>query len=299
MKVLITGASGQVGLFITGKFKEAGWQVFAPSHSELDICDEEAVRKTVITIKPQMIINAAAYTAVDQAEKEPDLAHQINAVAPGYLSAAAAEIKAVIIHISTDYVFDGCNQEAYQETDLPHPLNVYGASKLAGELEVISANPHHIILRTSWVFSEYGKNFVKTMLSLAQQRKTLNIVNDQYGGPTYAGDIADALLVIANHVTSTRLFSSWGVYHYCGRPGVSWYQFAKAIFVHTLQSGVISDLPVVGAISSSQYSSLAVRPLNSVLNCSKIETVFGISQPDWQKSLDAMLVSFQHRTLPF
>ena len=299
VRVLITGAYGQIGLFITHKFKQAGWQVYATSHSELDICDEDAVREAVFTIRPQLIINAAAYTAVDQAEKEPRLVHQINAVAPGYLSAAAAEAGAVIIHISTDYVFDGSKQGAYLETDLPHPLNVYGASKLVGELQVIAANPHHIILRTSWVFSEQGKNFVKTMLSLAQQRKTLNIINDQYGGPTYAGDIADTLLVIANHVTGTRLFSGWGIYHYCGQPVVNWYQYAKAIFAHALQSGVISTLPEVNAISSSQYSSLAVRPLNSFLNCSKIKTVFGISQPDWQASLDAMFILLQHRKLPF
>lgn len=295
MRVLITGAYGQVGLFITHKFKQAGWQIFTPSHSELDICDEDAVREAVFTIRPQLIINAAAYTAVDQAEKESELVHRVNAAAPGYLSAAAAETEAVIIHISTDYVFDGCKQEAYLETDLPHPLNVYGASKLAGELKVISANPHHIILRTSWVFSEYGKNFVKTMLSLAQQRKTLSIINDQYGGPTYAGDIADTLLIIANHVIDTRLFSGWGVYHYCGKPVVSWYQFAKAIFAQALQSGVISALPEINAISSSQYSSLTARPLNSFLNCSKIKTVFGISQPDWQASLNAMFILLQHR----
>lgn len=295
MKVLITGAFGQVGQFITLKFKQAGWQIFTPSHSELDICDEDAVRKAVFAIRPQLIINAAAYTAVDQAEKEPKLVHRINAVAPGYLSVAAAEAEAVIIHISTDYVFDGCKQAAYLETDLPHPLNVYGASKLAGELQVIAANPHHIILRTSWVFSEQGKNFVKTMISLAQQRKKLNIINDQYGGPTYAGDIADALLIIADNVTKTHMFSGWGVYHYCGKPEVSWYQFAKAIFAHALQSGVISALPEVNAISSSQYSSLTTRPLNSFLNCSKIKTAFGISQPDWQASLDTMLISLQHR----
>lgn len=299
MTVLIIGTSGQVGLFITCKFKQAGWQVFAPSHSELDVCNENAVHKIVSAIRPQLIINAAAYTAVDQAENEPYLAYQINAVAPGYLSAAAAEAGAVIIHISTDYVFDGCEQEAYLETDLPNPLNVYGASKLAGEVKVISANRHHIILRTSWVFSENGKNFVKTMLSLAQQRKTLNIINDQYGGPTYAGDIANALLVIANHITGARLFSGWGVYHYCGKSAVSWYQFAKVIFVHALQSSIISELPVVGAISSSQYPSLAVRPLNSFLNCSKIKTVFGISQPDWQTSLEVMFILLQHRKLPF
>ena len=295
MKVLITGASGQVGQFITCKFKLAGWQIFAPSHSELDICDEIAVREAIFTIRPQLIINAAAYTAVDQAEKEPELVHQINAVAPGYLSAAAAEAGAVIIHISTDYVFDGSKQGAYLETDLPHPLNVYGASKLVGELQVIAANPHHIILRTSWIFSEYGKNFVKTMLSLTQQRKVLNIINDQFGGPTYAGDIADALLIIANHVIDTCLFSGWGVYHYCGKPVLSWYQFAKAIFAQALQSGVISALPEINAISSSQYSSLTARPQNSWLNCSKIKTVFGVSQSDWQASLDTMLISLQRR----
>lgn len=298
MKVLITGASGQVGLFITHKFKQAGWQVYATSHSELDICNEDAVRKAVFAIRPQLIINAAAYTAVDQAENEPYLAHQINAVAPGYLSAAAAEVGAVIIHISTDYVFDGHKQGAYEETDLPHPLNVYGASKLAGEHNVISANPHHIIFRTSWVFSEYGANFAKTMLLLASERNELNIVTDQFGGPTYAGDIADALVNIAGKVANTPDFSGWGIYHYCGMPYVSWYQFAKVIFAHASQSGAISTIPETHGISSAEYPSLTVRPRNSTLNCSKIKAVFGISQPDWQQSLDAMLVSFQHRKSP-
>lgn len=297
MKVLITGAYGQVGLFITHKFKQAGWQVYATSHSELDICNEDAVRKAVFAIRPQLIINAAAYTVVERAEKEPALAHQINAVAPGYLSAAAAEVGAVIIHISTDYVFYGHKQGAYEETDQPHPLNVYGASKLAGEHNVISANPHHIIFRTSWVFSEYGVNFAKTMLRLASERDELNIVADQFGGPTYAGDIADALVNIAGKVANTPDFSGWGIYHYCGMPHVSWHQFAKTIFAHALQSGVIATIPEVHGISSAEYPSLAVRPRNSTLNCSKIKMVFGLSQPDWQQSLDAMLASFQHRKL--
>nr|WP_321239556.1 dTDP-4-dehydrorhamnose reductase [uncultured Tolumonas sp.] len=298
MKVLITGAHGQVGLFITHKFKQAGWQVYAASHSELDICNKDAVRKIVFVIRPLLVINAAAYTAVDQAEKEPDLAHQINAVAPGYLSAAAAEVGAVVIQMSTDYVFDGCKQGTYKETDHPHPINLYGVSKLAGEQHVISANPHHIIFRTSWVFSEYGSNFAKTMLRLAGDRDELRIVADQYGGPTYAGDIADALVNIAGKVTNTPDFSGWGIFHYCGTPYVSWYLFAKAIFVRTFQLGIISTFPEIKGISSAEYPSLTVRPRNSTLNCSKIKAVFGISQPDWQQSLDAMLVSFHQRKLP-
>lgn len=298
MKVLITGAHGQVGLFISHKFKQAGWQVYVTSHSELDICNEDAVRKAVLAIRPQLIINAAAYTAVERAEKEPDLAHQINAVAPGYLSAAAAEVGAVIIHISTDYVFDGHKQGAYEETDQPYPINVYGASKLAGEHNVISANPHHIIFRTSWVFSEYGVNFAKTMLRLAGERDELHIVTDQYGGPTYAGDIANALVNIADKITNIPDFSGWGIFHYCGMPYVSWFLFAKAIFARTFQLGIIFSFPEIKGVSSAEYPSLTVRPQNSTLNCSKIKTVFGISQPDWQQSLDAMLVSFQHRKSP-
>lgn len=297
MKVLITGAHGQVGLFISHKFKQDGWQVYATSHSELDICNEDAVRRIVFSIRPRLVINAAAYTAVDQAEKEPDLVHQINAVAPGYLSAAAAEVEAVIIHISTDYVFDGHKYGAYKETDQPHPINVYGASKLAGEHNVISANPYHIIFRTSWVFSEYGSNFAKTMMRLASERDELNIVTDQFGGPTYAGDIADALVNIAYKVANSINFSGWGIYHYCGMPYVSWHRFAKAIFASASQSGAISTIPEAHGISSAEYSSLAVRPGNSTLNCSKIKTVFGLSQPDWQQSLDIMLTSFQHRKL--
>lgn len=290
MKVLITGAYGQVGLFITHKFKQAGWQVYATSHSELDICNEDAVRKTVSAIRPQLVINAAAYTAVDQAEQAPDLAHQINAVAPGYLSAVAAEVGAVIIHISTDYVFDGNKRGAYVESDQPHPLNIYGACKLVGEQNVISANPHHIILRTSWVFSEYGTNFVKTMLRLASERDELNIVADQSGGPTYAGDIADALVNIAGKVANTPDFSGWGIFHYCGMPYVSWYLFAKTIFTRAFQLGIISTFPEIKGISSAEYPSLTVRPQNSTLNCSKIKAVFGLSQADWQKSLDIMLI---------
>ena len=297
MKVLIIGAFGQVGQFIAWKFKLAGWQVFAPSHRKLDICNEEAVRKFVFTMRPQLVINAAAYTAVEQAEKEPDLVYQVNAVAPGYLSAAATEMGAVIIHISTDYVFDGCKQGAYKETDQPHPINVYGASKLAGERNVITANPYHIIFRTSWVFSEYGSNFAKTMLRLARERDVLNIVTDQFGGPTYAGDIADAIVNIAHKVANFTNFSGWGIYHYCGMPYLSWYQFANVIFAHASQVGAISTVPETHGISSAEYTSLALRPQNSTLNCSKIKTVFALNQPDWQQSLDIMLTSFQHRKL--
>lgn len=299
MKVLITGVHGQVGQFVTHKFQMAGWQVYATSHAELDVCCENVVHACIRRFKPHIVINTTAYTAVDLAEKESSIAYQVNALASSYLSAAAADVGAVILHLSTDYVFDGYKQDAYLETDRPNPLNSYGISKLAGEIAVIAANPHHIILRTSWVFSEVGSNFVKTMLRMADNCKELNIVVDQFGGPTYAGDIADSLLMIANNVIQQSTFSQWGVYHYCGDPVVNWYLFAESIFSCALHYGIISSCPRLNAVTSEQYPSLAARPMNSYLNCSKIKNVFGIGQPDWQESLKIMFASFQDRKLSF
>ena len=202
VKILITGANGQVGSCLVSQLKDSKYDVLALDKSGLDISNREAVFAVVEQFLPTIIINAAAYTAVDKAESESSIAHDINAQGPLYLAEAAAKIGAILLHISTDYVFNGLGENAYREDDKTDPQSIYGRTKLEGELAVLSANPQSIILRTAWVFGEIGNNFVKTMLRLAKNRDSLGIVGDQVGGPTYAGDIATALIQIAQSVVA-------------------------------------------------------------------------------------------------
>ena len=282
-KFLITGAKGQVGHCLTKQLMGKA-EILAVDRDELDITDQSAVKKMVEFFKPDVIINAAAHTAVDRAETEVALSEMINVNGPQYLAEAANEIGAVILHISTDYVFDGTGTSEYNEEDKPNPQGVYGRTKLAGEFAVQAANPKHIILRTAWVFGEHGHNFVKTMLRLAKERESLGIVGDQFGGPTYAGDIAKALIEIANQILAGKK-NAFGIYHFTGKPYVSWYEFAKAIFAETEMQKIIERQPLVNRIATSDYPTPAKRPTNSRLNLEKIDRTFGIQPSDWRTAL--------------
>ncbi|MDY3122958.1 MAG: dTDP-4-dehydrorhamnose reductase [[Actinobacillus] rossii] len=282
-KFLITGAKGQVGHCLTEQLMGKA-EILAVDRDELDITDQSAVKKMVEFFKPDVIINAAAHTAVDRAETEVELSEMINVNGPQYLAEAANEIGAVILHISTDYVFDGTGTSEYNEEDKPNPQGVYGRTKLEGEFAVQAANPQHIILRTSWVFGEHGHNFVKTMLRLAKERESLGIVGDQFGGPTYAGDIAKALIEMANQILAGKE-NAFGVYHFTGKPYVSWYEFAKAIFAEAEMQKIIERQPLVNCIATSDYPTPAKRPTNSRLNLEKIDRTFGIQPSDWRTAL--------------
>ena len=282
-KFLITGAKGQVGHCLTEQLVGKA-EILAVDRDELDITDREAVSQAVKTFKPDVIINAAAHTAVDRAESEVELSEAINVKGPQYLAEAANEIGAIILHISTDYVFEGTGTGEYKEGDQTNPQGIYGRTKLEGEIAVQQANPRAIILRTAWVFGEHGHNFVKTMLRLAKDRDSLGIVGDQFGGPTYAGDIAKALIEMSNQILSGKE-NAFGVYHFTGKPYVSWYEFAKAIFAEAELQNILAKSPLVNSIATSDYPTPAKRPANSRLELTKIKQTFGIEPSDWQKAL--------------
>lgn len=284
MKILVTGSNGQLGSCLVKQLSlMPDIEFLAVDREQLDIIDSAAIARLVNQFKPDAIINAAAYTAVDKAEQEVELSYAINRDGPQYLAEAANQVGAVIIHISTDYVFAGNKEGEYLETDATDPQGVYGKSKRAGELAVAAACPRHFILRTAWVFCETGNNFVKTMLHLAQNRDEFGVVCDQFGGPTYAGDIAKTLIVIAKAISKGN--QSFGIYHYSGLPHVNWHQFAYEILRQAKSQGLLNKDIRVNAITSEQYPTPAKRPINSKLDCNKILHYFGIEASDWRTAL--------------
>ncbi|CUW09720.1 dTDP-4-dehydrorhamnose reductase [Serratia grimesii] len=284
MKVMIVGSAGQVGQELV-KRAPSGWEILATDRSQLDITDAQQVNRLVSSFCPHVIINAAAYTAVDKAELEPALAFAINRDGPKYLARAAKVCGAKIIHISTDYVFPGDKSGLYMESDATGPTGVYGLSKLEGELAIAQECSEHIILRTAWVFGEHGHNFVKTIIRLASERTKLSVVGDQFGSPTYAGDIADSLLTIARKVTCKSDSRMWGIYHFSGTEYVCWADFAIAIINSAYENNLITQKPDVHAIATSQYPTPAKRPANSKLDCSKIQEIFTLKSSDWRAAL--------------
>lgn len=282
-KFLITGAKGQVGYCLTQQL-QGKHEILAVDRDELDITDQSAVKNAVENFHPDVIINAAAHTAVDRAETEVELSEAINVKGPRYLAEAAKDVGATILHISTDYVFDGQREGKYKETDATDPQAVYGKTKLEGEQAVAKANDKFIVLRTAWVFGEHGNNFVKTMLRLAKTRDTLGVVADQIGGPTYAGDIAASLIQIAEKIIAGEDVQ-YGIYHFTGEPYVSWCDFAKAIFDEAVSQNILEKAPHVNAITTADYPTPAKRPANSCLDLTKIQRVFGIQPSNWQKAL--------------
>ncbi len=287
MSILVLGAGGQVGREIAGRLGEAGQ---ALTRSALDITRPDAIARALDRHHPKVLINAAAYTAVDRAEAEPDRAEAINRDGAAHLATACAQRGIALLHLSTDYVFDGRADAPYTPADAVNPLGQYGRSKAAGEAAIRQALPAHLILRTSWVFGRHGGNFVKTMLRLARDRDALNIVDDQIGGPTPAAAIAEALLGLARTIVSGGAWP-WGTYHYAGAPAVSWRGFADVIFAEALQAGLISRAPQVRAITTAEYPTPALRPLNSQLDMRDTEARLGLSPPDWQAALQALLRS--------
>lgn len=276
MRILLFGCNGQVARCVR---EEAGaaHEVTALGSEEADLMQSGAATTAITANQPDMVINAAAYTAVDRAEDEKDAAMRLNKNAAAEMARTAKVVGAPFIHISTDYVFDGHSDAPYREGDPTNPLNIYGASKLAGERAVLAENDSAIVIRTSWVFSEFGGNFVKTMLRLAGERDALNIVDDQIGGPTAARDIARALLTIAEK--KHRGAPGEGVYHYQGTPGVSWAGFASKIF------DIAGNAVTVTPIATKEFPTPATRPLRTILDCARIERDFGVAQPDWRIAL--------------
>ena len=276
MSILVFGRSGQVATELA-----TSPDVIALGRAACDVTDADAIRAAIESHAPKAIINAAAYTAVDRAEAEPDAAAALNARAPAVMAEAAAARGIPFVHVSTDYVFDGSGDAPRAPGAVPRPLNVYGATKQDGEEAVRAAGGPHAILRTSWVFSAHGANFVKTMLRLGAERDALSIVSDQIGGPTPARAIAEACLKIAAQLSDNTELS--GTYHFSGAPDVSWADFARAIFEAAGLDCTVTDIP------TSDYPTPAARPLNSRLDCAATAEAFGIGRPDWRAHLDLVL----------
>ena len=293
MKILLTGSTGQVGWELQRTLATLG-EVVTVGRSgtglTMDLAQPDTIRSVIQTVKPTLIVNPAAYTAVDKAESEPELAMAINGTAPGIMAEAAQRIGAAIIHYSTDYVFNGTQAQPYREADVPDPQNVYGKTKLAGELAIQAIGVPHLILRTSWVYGTRGKNFLLTMLKLAQTREELSVVADQIGAPTWSRLIAEvtAQLIAQGLGQSTIPWLDWlkaqqGIYHLTATEQTSWYEFAQAIFAQT--SDESRQLQRLLPIPTSQYPTPAARPAYSSLETTKICQTFGLRLPRWESSL--------------
>jgi len=279
VKILLTGTNGQIGWELVRSLAPVG-EVFSFDHASLDLADPDQIMARVREVKPELIVNAAAYTAVDRAESEPELAMQVNAVAPGILGEQAKRLGAALIHYSTDYVFDGTQSTPYVETDLPNPLNTYGRSKLEGERAILAAGCRHLILRTGWVYGARGKNFVLTILRLAHERSELRVVDDQVGAPTWCRDVATATTQLAKQVAVGNIR---GLYHLTARGATSWCGFAREILK---LRGI--DVPVI-AISTDEYPTLAKRPAYSVLSSAALSARWQVALPEWRISLASCL----------
>lgn len=289
--ILLTGKNGQVGWELQRALHDHG-DVVALDADEMDLADADAIRRTVQALRPAIIINPAAYTAVDKAESEPALAHAVNSIAPGVLAEEARKLDAVLVHYSTDYVFNGLKSSPYSEDDQPDPQSVYGRTKLAGEDAIRASGCKHIILRTSWVYGVHGGNFVKTILRLAKERDELRIVADQSGAPTWARDLAKAttLALLAWQM------SEWddelaGTYHLAADGSTNWHEYAEAIVrLARLHDPVLAAKALtIKPITTQEYPTPAKRPANSALSCDHFADTFGIRLPDWRESLAACM----------
>ncbi|EJM44028.1 dTDP-4-dehydrorhamnose reductase [Pseudomonas sp. GM33] len=281
MKVLINGRHGQVSHELQRRLGVLG-ELIVLGRDQLDLAQPAQIRRQVQSVRPDLIINAAAHTAVDLAESEPQTAFAINAIAPGILAEEALALDIPLIHYSTDYVFDGLKAGPYNEDDTPNPLGVYGKSKLAGEQAIKDVQGKHLILRTSWVYSNHGRNFLLTMQRLLQEKPELRVVADQIGAPTWAGTLANSTLALIEH-WQAREVANWGTYHLTAQGETSWFGFAQAIGEALRQQG--KPCAALLPIPSSDYPTPAARPLNSRLDCSRLQRDWGVSQPDWQMAL--------------
>jgi dTDP-4-dehydrorhamnose reductase len=293
-RILITGATGQVGWQLQRALLPLG-EVIAHTRSELNLADPDATANFVRELAPDIVVNAAAYTHVDKAESEPELAQTINAITPGRIADQLAQTGALLIHYSTDYVFDGVKADAYDEKDPTGPLNIYGRSKLAGEQSIAASGCAYIILRTSWIYDTRGRNFLRTVLALARERKELRMVSDQHGAPTWARAIAEATAQILAHCVQQKGHANWasrGVFHLTAAGSTTWAGFAQQILeeyvalaewpADTGEFGSPLVAERVVPITSDQYKTPARRPLNSVLSNEKLQAIFGLRLPDWR-----------------
>jgi dTDP-4-dehydrorhamnose reductase len=281
---LVTGAAGQVGRELCRQGLASGFQVIGTRREDLDISDTSSVRQYIMNAAPDVIFNAAAWTAVDEAESRPAEAFQVNRDGAANIASVCNELSIPIVHYSTDYVFDGTKRSAYIEDDVPGPISAYGRSKLAGEEAVRAHHEKHLILRSSWVFSAHRSNFVKTILKLGAERAELRVVADQIGKPTSAATIAEVSLAILSDAEG-----AWGTYHLAQPEAVSWHEFAKAVFEGAARHGLELAIEDVVPISTDEFPTAAKRPENSVLDCHKLENSFSVVIQDWHDSLDSVI----------
>jgi dTDP-4-dehydrorhamnose reductase len=282
MKILVLGSKGQLGKCLNDQLAITEHEVVYTSREQIDVAEFEVTKAQMLEIAPDIVINATAYTAVDKAEEEHQAADRINHLAVANIASICSQLDCWLIHVSTDYVFDGNSEVPYKEDNPTNPQGVYGGSKLKGELAIQNSGCKYLILRTAWVFSEYGNNFLKTMLRIGSINSNINVVGDQIGNPTYAQDIAKAIVKIIPSLSSSLNVA--GIYHFCGDNPCSWYDFAIAIF--EAASHVEADTPAtVNSITTAEYPTLANRPPYSVFDCSKIYDVFGIYSSNWKDGI--------------
>ena len=297
-RILLTGVSGQVGGDLFPLLQPLG-SVVAPLRSDLDLGNSHAIREFIRKTRPDWIINPAAYTAVDKAESEPDLAYAINAKAPRAIGEAAAELGIPVIHFSTDYVFDGAGTAPWVEGDEPGPLGVYGASKLAGERALASSGAEHLIFRTSWVYSSRGKNFLLTILRLAQEKDELRIVDDQHGAPTWSRDLARLVVNVMRKIRERSAEAGisvqegvravQGIYHAANSGETTWFGFSREFLRLFAEACPDKKLARLVPITTAEYPTPASRPANSQLDCSRLQATFGVIMPAWQESVAAVV----------
>jgi dTDP-4-dehydrorhamnose reductase len=286
-KILLIGKNGQVGWELRRTLAPLG-KVLAVDYPEIDLTDAAAARRLVLENKPTVVVNAAAYTAVDKAESEPGIAQQINGIAPGVLAEAAKQVGALIIHYSTDYVFDGTKTSPYVETDSTNPLGAYGRTKLEGDQAVRAADGNHLILRLCWVYGARGQNFLLTMQRLARERESLRVVADQFGCPTWSRLIAEATTQVLRHILTVGDSTAFnGTYHLAAGGSTSWHGFASRIV--ELMPEVERRCREVAAITTAEYPTPAMRPAYSVLDCGRLQKTFGLQLPDWEECLRLVL----------
>jgi dTDP-4-dehydrorhamnose reductase len=287
MKVLILGANGQLGQCLADQFFGTDHDVRLSYRADINLMDLELTRGVIKALNPDVVINASGYTAVDKAESEPVLANLVNHLAVANLAKICNDIDSVFIHFSTDYVFDGQAQQPYMVDDVTSPLGVYGKTKWLGEVAIQKLCSKYLVIRTSWVFSEYGSNFLKSMVRLGKEKKSLSIVGDQFGCPTYAQDIAKATVTIVQGIEEN--INCWGVYHYCGSESASWFTFASYIFNDFAMVNSDIATPFLSEITTDQFPTLAMRPLFSVLDSSSIIADWKVQESDWKSGVTSVL----------
>ena len=290
MKILVLGSKGQLGQCLNDQLAITEHDVVYTSRGQIDIAEFEVTKAQMLEISPDIVINATAYTAVDKAEEERQSADRINHLAVANISKICNQLDCWLIHVSTDYVFDGNSEVPYKEDNPTNPQGVYGDSKLKGEAAIEESGCKYLIIRTAWVYSEYGNNFLKTMLRLGADRDELSIVGDQIGCPTYAQDIAKSIVCILSFLDLKD--SSSGIYHYCGDEPCSWYDFARAIFLEAVVQGLKTP-SYVKSVTTADYPTPAIRPAYSVLDCTKIESVFDVTRSNWRDGIKIVIDRLQ------